>query len=430
MRRSPAWPVTVLLAAAAGAVLAATSGTLTTPGVGDPRGAAAAATVRAFYDRVNDVLRTGDAASLGGSVAPDFVEHAAAPGLAPTRDGLARALVDLRATYPALRIVPEDVAATGDRVFARVRVEGAADGRFLGLPLGGASVPWGPVDLFRVAGDRVVEHWGIAAGARFEPLGTVPLGSLSGTPQIFTLARWTLPTKTRLAITAGEGRHLLAAATGELTVTIVASPGESALVTTGIGGEPTPVVPGTALTLALGATLTVSGATSYVIANDADGEAAAVAVDVLPPGGGELDTVRYSPIYAPPAIAADATGVTVFPGGVTMRPLARSRMLFLPADPADLALARVTLAPAEALPPKRPAGPVLVAVEAGKLDVDTGPGRAWVRRGASGASNEAASPSLEAGDGAFVPAGTDLGLGNYTTGLVNALVVTIMPTAA
>src|SRR5262249_32803230 len=154
--------IAVFLALATGAAVAQTVDLAAAPVI-VPSGGAAPAAVPAFYDAANSVIETGDASALDTIVAPDFVDHAPAPGAPPTRDGLARPLLGPRAAFPGLRLAPDDVAATGDRVVARVRLEGAAAGRFLGLPLGGGFAPWGPIDVFRVAGNRVVERWGTAA---------------------------------------------------------------------------------------------------------------------------------------------------------------------------------------------------------------------------------------------------------------------------
>ena len=52
---------------------------------------------RRFYAAVDDVLRTGDTALLADIAAPAIVEHPARAGAAPGRDGLAHALLSLRA---------------------------------------------------------------------------------------------------------------------------------------------------------------------------------------------------------------------------------------------------------------------------------------------------------------------------------------------
>jgi predicted ester cyclase len=57
----------------------------------------------------------------------------------------------------------EDVIAEGDRVVCRVRVRGTQTGPLemavLPLPASGRQTTTEQIHIFRIAGDRVVEHW-------------------------------------------------------------------------------------------------------------------------------------------------------------------------------------------------------------------------------------------------------------------------------
>ena len=134
-----------------------------------------AGTAWRFYDAIDRLLRTGDHAALRDVVAPDFVNHTDEPDAASGRDGLVTYLASLRATHPALRLVPEEVIAEGDRAVARLVLSGDADGAILGLPLAGLS-PWPRIDVVRVRGDQIVERWGNPAG--HTPSSTLYMESL------------------------------------------------------------------------------------------------------------------------------------------------------------------------------------------------------------------------------------------------------------
>jgi predicted SnoaL-like aldol condensation-catalyzing enzyme len=427
MRRSIPWTALILLAAATGAVFGAVFTNLGASPAIEPRDDRAVAAARAFYDAVDEVLASGDTAALEEAVADDYVDHAAAPGLPPTRDGLIRALLDLRVTNPSLRIVPENLSAAGGRVVAQVKIERESGSRFLDLPLGNEFAPWGPIDLFGVAGGRIVEHWGIAPGARFEPLGTAPLGSLAGTPQLLSLVRWIFPPHTAIGAIAGEEHQMLVAASNVITVTVGDAPGEPIAISPGVTSPPSPVPSGTTVTLGTGGFVTLPSGASFRIGNDGDTPAVAVTASLLPPGAGELDTVDFASTYPEPIATAGAAGTETFPGGVTMQPLATGRTTFLPRSPAAIGVGLMVLAGDTELPPISVTGPALIAAVTGSVDLNAGAGQAWVRRGDTGATLDAGKTSLGAGDGASIPPDTDLSLRNSGTDPAEILVFVVMP---
>lgn len=130
----------------------------------DTNDAAAEAAVWRFYDAIGLLLRTGETTSIRDAIAPDYVDHADRPGLPPTGDGLIDYLLSLRRTHPTLALAPKEIVVQGDRVVAHVERTGDAEGSVLGIPLAGTR-PWASVDIFRLAGGRIAEHWGDPTGA-------------------------------------------------------------------------------------------------------------------------------------------------------------------------------------------------------------------------------------------------------------------------
>ncbi|MFV2064733.1 MAG: ester cyclase [Chloroflexota bacterium] len=133
-----------------------------------------AATARRFYDLLND----GDVDRLGDLLADDFVEHEETPGLAPTKEGVVEFFRGYRAAFPDLRMEPEDVLASGDKVVVRARVTGTHQGEFMGMPATGKSVDVQLIDILRFGDDGLVhEHWGVFDQlAMMQQLGVVPEG--------------------------------------------------------------------------------------------------------------------------------------------------------------------------------------------------------------------------------------------------------------
>jgi ketosteroid isomerase-like protein len=68
--------------------------------------------------RLYDLLNAGDIEGFGPLLANGFVEHEETPGLAPTKDGVLEFFRMYRAAFPNLRMDPEDVVASGEKVVA------------------------------------------------------------------------------------------------------------------------------------------------------------------------------------------------------------------------------------------------------------------------------------------------------------------------
>ena len=132
----------------------------------------------ATQQRLYDLLNAGDIDGFGALLSDDFVEHEETPGLAPTKDGVLEFFRMYRAAFPDLRMDPEDVLASGDKVVARVRATGTHEGEFMGMPPTGKSVDVQLIDIMLFAEDGLVrEHWWVVDMlAMLQQLGVVPQG--------------------------------------------------------------------------------------------------------------------------------------------------------------------------------------------------------------------------------------------------------------
>jgi len=133
-----------------------------------------AATIRRMYD----LLSAGDIDGFGDLIADDFVEHEETPGLEPTKEGVKQFFHMYRAAFPDLRMEPQDVVASGDKVVARARATGTNQGEFVGMPATGKSVDVQLIDIIRFGDDGLArEHWGVFdALGMMQQLGHVPEG--------------------------------------------------------------------------------------------------------------------------------------------------------------------------------------------------------------------------------------------------------------
>src|SRR3712207_4518064 len=111
---------------------------------------------------VEEVLARGDVAAIDELVAPDFVDHQPFPGVPPTREGLKQAIPLFRAAFPDGRFVIEDLFAEGDRVALRTTFHGTHQGEYAGVPATGKAVEFAAIDILRVEGGQMAEHWGLS----------------------------------------------------------------------------------------------------------------------------------------------------------------------------------------------------------------------------------------------------------------------------
>lgn len=93
-------------------------------------------------------------------VADDFVSHSAPPGLPPGREGLRMWASAFRAAFPDLWSQVEDVIVEGDRVVERFSGGGTHHGELFGIPPTGVRMQTSGINILRIAGGKVVEHWG------------------------------------------------------------------------------------------------------------------------------------------------------------------------------------------------------------------------------------------------------------------------------
>jgi predicted ester cyclase len=111
---------------------------------------------------VDDCVNLHRSDLLDQFVDRDIRVHPGTPGTAPDSQGideLRGAFERLRATFPDLHVVLDQVLAEGDLVAARWTATGTHSGTLAGIEPTGAHVRWGGTDIYRLAGGRVVEWW-------------------------------------------------------------------------------------------------------------------------------------------------------------------------------------------------------------------------------------------------------------------------------
>lgn len=108
--------------------------------------------------RVLQAMASGDEAVFDAVLADDYIQH---NDLGSGREPVKKMVAKLRAAFPDLAVEIPDMVAEGDRVVARVIISGTHRGRFMGIEPTGNRVEIRSVDIWRVEGGRLQEHWDV-----------------------------------------------------------------------------------------------------------------------------------------------------------------------------------------------------------------------------------------------------------------------------
>jgi predicted SnoaL-like aldol condensation-catalyzing enzyme len=345
--------------------------------------------IRRFYAAANETIATGNATALNAVVAPYFVDQDPVPGMKPDRSGLESYLAALHAVVPNTELLVEAVVADGDRAMARVAVR---RGQWQ-TPLSSAVVdqpkPWGSVDVFRIAGGKVVEHWGQTDDLTLvRPVTEAILNIPTPAPRVVSLDRFMFASSASWDPPVG-GPCLLFLETGTFRLEVT---------------TPEPA-PGASRSAKIGS-LAGDGSDAQQVVNLSSGES------FLVPAGARLTLNNASSgeariliaSFFEPRIPGGAPPADDLPPGVSRRTLAGGLATDVQVGPAALVLGQVTLARNARISLSSAEGPALIAVGTGRLIVESW-GRAWLMRGSDGMSVDPDGQTMASGDGLLMHQG-------------------------
>jgi predicted SnoaL-like aldol condensation-catalyzing enzyme len=108
------------------------------------------ALIRRFYEEISK----GNLAVVDELVAADLVEHSPfVPGQAPGRQGTSELFTMIHAAFPDLRITAE----------------------FMGIAPTGKQITVGVIEIARIAGGKMAEHWNVVDNlGMMQQLGVIP----------------------------------------------------------------------------------------------------------------------------------------------------------------------------------------------------------------------------------------------------------------
>src|SRR5262249_12026991 len=91
------------------------------------------------------------------------------------REGVKLLFLMYHSAFSDIQVTIEDIIAEGDKVVGRLTVCGTHTGNFAGIPPTGKRVTFQLMDIFRMVGDTIVEHWGIPDQfGLLQQLGVIP----------------------------------------------------------------------------------------------------------------------------------------------------------------------------------------------------------------------------------------------------------------
>ena len=369
---------------------------------------ASEATARRFYDAANRVIATGDVDTFRAVVSPDFVDTERLPGTTPGRSGLERALLDLHATIPGVRLEIDELVADGPEVMARIVIHGDRAASVLGVPVATGPEIWGSVDVLRIAGGQVAERRASVQGTgRLSVLSSSPLGVMDPKRVVVTLERVTLQPMVGFDVATDDHPHTLIAESAGTQL-------EVRPVDVGAGtSTPDGQSAGRAITLYPEVLFLIPPDTVYTVRNTSSEAVSVLRLSMEQPAPG-----------GPAMGQADPNT-----DGVTIRTVAGGNATLLPGGTLRAGLGRIALAPGGSLSLSGFEGVMLMEMTTGDLSVSAD-GESFKRRGTDGSGTVVMQPGLASGDGLLISAGTAVVLRNEgKTPVIALFVVTAMDTA-
>lgn len=128
--------------------------------------------VRRYYD---EVLNRGHIAGLDEIATDDYVENDPFPGQGNGLADLKARVSTLLTAFSPCTFTIQDVVAEGDRVVVHWRSSGNHSGEFLGMPPTNRDYTINGIDIHRLSGGRMAEHWHVVDQlSQLQQLGMIP----------------------------------------------------------------------------------------------------------------------------------------------------------------------------------------------------------------------------------------------------------------
>lgn len=128
---------------------------------GTPRATSIEENKEVYRRFVEEVINQGNIDLVDELFSPDYVDHNRPPGAPPGLAGVRMIPTMFRTAFPDVNFTIDQMIGEGDKVATYVTGRGTHQGPFAGVAPTGKHVSWASMGIFRVAGGKIVEHWGI-----------------------------------------------------------------------------------------------------------------------------------------------------------------------------------------------------------------------------------------------------------------------------
>jgi steroid delta-isomerase-like uncharacterized protein len=127
----------------------------------DPRRMHAEANKQVVRRFVDEYQTAANEQSFAELLHPEVVDRSRPPGIAEGAEGVRQQFEAVRAAFPDFHAVIHDQIAEGDKVVTRKVFHGTHRGELMGIPPTGREVQIEVIDIVRVEGGQIVEHWNV-----------------------------------------------------------------------------------------------------------------------------------------------------------------------------------------------------------------------------------------------------------------------------
>jgi steroid delta-isomerase-like uncharacterized protein len=131
---------------------------------------------RVVEEFISDLFTKGDLTAVDRYLDPNFINHdPPLPGSAAGGEGMRQASEVFRQAFPDWRSDVQQMIAEGDLVAEHFVAHGTHRGSVMGEPPTGQHVVLRGINIFRMAGDKIIERWGrLDDLGMLQQLGLVP----------------------------------------------------------------------------------------------------------------------------------------------------------------------------------------------------------------------------------------------------------------
>jgi steroid delta-isomerase-like uncharacterized protein len=131
---------------------------------------------RIVEEFISDLFTKGDLTAVDRYLDPNFINHdPPLPGSAAGGEGMRQASEVFRQAFPDWRSDVQQMIAEGDLVAEHFVAHGTHRGSVMGEPPTGQHVVLRGINIFRMAGDKIIERWGrLDDLGMLQQLGLVP----------------------------------------------------------------------------------------------------------------------------------------------------------------------------------------------------------------------------------------------------------------